>query len=78
MFSILKHVFNLKKSNLIKRINKYIKMSKTLIPFIQSPYQNRTDLGRLGDWTKGFMVNKKNKDCRIIDRISGQAEKNIP
>ena len=23
-------------------------MPKTLIPFVQSPYQNRTDLGRLG------------------------------
>ena len=44
-------------SNLIKRINNYIKISKTLILFVQSPYQNRTDLGRLGeDWTKGFTV----------------------
>ena len=29
-------------------------MSKTLIPFVHSPYQNRTDLGRLGGLDKGF------------------------
>ena len=29
-------------------------MPKTLIPFVQSPYQNRTDLGRLGRLDKGF------------------------
>ena len=35
-------------------MNKYIKMSKTLIPFVQSPYQNWTDLGRLEGLDKGF------------------------
>ena len=44
-------------SNFIKRINKYIKMPKTLIPFVQSPYQNRKDLGRLGGLDKGFYGN---------------------
>ena len=60
MFSIQKHVLTKKNSNLNKNINKYIKISKTLIPFVQSPpSQNWTDLGRLGgDWTKGFTVIK--------------------
>ena len=35
-------------SSLIKRINKYIKMSKTLILFVQSSNQNRKNIGRLG------------------------------
>ena len=45
-----------KNSNLIKRINKYNKILKTLIPFVQSSSQNRTDLGRLGGLDKGFTV----------------------
>ena len=32
-------------------------MPKTLIPIVQSPYQNRTDLGRLGGLDKGFYGN---------------------
>ena len=58
-------MFIKKMSNLIKGINKYIKISKTLIPFDQSPYQNRTDLVRLGGLEKGFYGNyswKSNKD----------------
>ena len=32
-------------------------MLKTYIPFVQSLYQNWTDLGHLGgDWTKGFTI----------------------
>ena len=57
MFSIQRHIFYYIFSNLIKNNNKYIKIPKTLIPFVQSPYQNRTNLCRLGgDWTKGFTV----------------------
>ena len=41
-------------SNLIKRTNKYVKIPKTYIPFVQSPYQNRADHGRLGRLDKGF------------------------
>ena len=33
-----------------------IKIPKTYMPFVQSPYQDWADLGRLGDWTKGFTV----------------------
>ena len=40
--------------NLIKRINKYIKIPKTYLPFVQSLYQNRTDLSHLGGQDKGF------------------------
>ena len=58
MFSIQKHIFYYFFSNLIKNNSKYIKMSKTLIPFVQSPYQNRTDLGRLGGLDKGFYGTK--------------------
>ena len=39
------------------KINKYIKIPKSLIPFVKSPYQNWTGLGHLeGDWPKGFTV----------------------
>ena len=58
-------------SNLIKGINKYIKNSKTLIPFVQSPYQNWTDLGRLGEWTKGFTVYVLEKAEISIDEDDG-------
>ena len=48
MFSIQKHALTKKISNLIKRINIYIKILKTLILFVQSLYQNWTDLSCLG------------------------------
>ena len=33
-------------------------MSKTLIPYVQSPYQNRTDIDRLEGLHKGFYGTK--------------------
>ena len=39
-------------------------MPKTLIPFVQSPYQNRTDLGRFGGLDKGFYGNM----CRLTEK----------
>ena len=52
---LYKNMFLTKKiSNLIKKINKNIKKSKTLIPFVQSPYQNWTDFGRIEGLDKGF------------------------
>ena len=35
-------------SNLIKKINKYIKIRKSIYPLSSPPYQNWTDLGRSG------------------------------
>ena len=40
-------------------------MPKTLIPFVQSPYQNRKDLGRLGGLDKGFYGNYRNTLCHF-------------
>ena len=43
--------------NLIKKNNKYIKIPKTLIPFVQSPLpKSNWSRSFRGDWTKGITV----------------------
>ena len=52
-------------------------MLKTLIPFVQSPYQNWTDLGRLGGLDKGFYG--INKNYVIVDYYSSHKKiKGLP
>ena len=48
----------LKKFNLNKKINKYRKKHKTVIPFVQSNLSKlKGSRSFRGDWTKGFTVN---------------------
>ena len=55
MYSNLNLFFTKNFSNIYLKINKYIKMPKTQIPFVQSPYQNWTDLGHSGGTGQGVL-----------------------